>query len=197
MLGSQRITITPTTRLLRIGPVVVGVVVLMLAAGCVGSASAADAGSTHRNTRACDRPPPGAAGCLAIRHDTVGPSGRVVARARPSPAYYAPSDIRAAYGLRTASSHGRTVAIVDAYDDPKAEADLGVYRRQFGLPACTTANGCFTKVNQTRRRDPPQADGGWAQEISLDLDMVSATCPDCNIRLVEATATTSPTSGPP
>src|SRR5207249_6483910 len=34
----------------------------------------------------------------------------------------------------------------------------------------------------------PAADPGWAQEISLDLDMVSAVCPACHILLVEASS---------
>ncbi len=34
----------------------------------------------------------------------------------------------------------------------------------------------------------PRANGGWAQEISLDLDMVSAACPNCHILLVEASS---------
>jgi subtilase family serine protease len=75
---------------------------------------------------------------------------------------------------------------VDAYDDPNAEADLGVYRSQFGLPACTTANGCFRKVDQRGGTTYPRSNGGWAQEISLDVDMVSAICPNCHILLVEA-----------
>jgi hypothetical protein len=78
------------------------------------------------------------------------------------------------------------VAIVDAYDDPSAESDLGVYRARYGLPACTTANGCFKKVNQTGGTTYPRAEPGWAVEISLDLDMVSAACPNCHILLVEA-----------
>jgi subtilase family serine protease len=78
------------------------------------------------------------------------------------------------------------VAIVDAFDDPNAEADLGVYRAAYGLPACTTANGCFRKVNQTGGTTPPAADTGWAEEISLDVDMVSAVCQNCKILLVEA-----------
>jgi subtilase family serine protease len=80
------------------------------------------------------------------------------------------------------------VGIVDAYDDPNAESDLGVYRSQFGLAACTTANGCFRKVNQSGGTRYPRANGGWAQEISLDLDMVSAICPNCHILLVEASS---------
>jgi subtilase family serine protease len=61
-----------------------------------------------------------------------------------------------------------------------------VYRAQFGLPACTTGNGCFRKVNQDGGTAPPAVDAGWAQEVSLDLDMVSAVCPSCRILLVEA-----------
>jgi phosphodiesterase/alkaline phosphatase D-like protein len=106
-----------------------------------------------------------------------------------TPSGYGPSDLQSAYGLTAmASSEGatQTIAIVDAYDAPSAEADLGIYRSQFGLPACTTANGCFRKVNQRGGTTPPSTDAGWAQEISLDLDMASAICPNCHILLVEA-----------
>ena len=72
-------------------------------------------------------------------------------------------------------------------DDPNAESDLATYRSTFGLPACTTANGCFRKVNQNGAASPlPATDTGWAAEISLDVDMVSAVCPSCHILLVEA-----------
>jgi subtilase family serine protease len=76
---------------------------------------------------------------------------------------------------------------VDAFDDPNAESDLAQYRANFGLPACTTANGCFRKVNQNGGTLAPVPDVGWAEEISLDLDMVSAVCPLCHILLVEGT----------
>lgn len=102
-----------------------------------------------------------------------------------------PAQIKSAYKLAGSHALGRTVAIVDAYDDPKAESDLAVYRRAYGLPACTTANGCFRKVNQNGAARPlPAPDFGWAQEISLDLDAVSAACADCRILLVEADAPT-------
>jgi subtilase family serine protease len=105
-----------------------------------------------------------------------------------------PSQIQSAYKLAGLSANGRTVGIVDAYDDPDAEADLAVYRKTYGLPACTTANGCFTKVNQTGAASPlPTADAGWAEEETLDLDAVSAACPSCHILLVEAT---TPDNGP-
>src|SRR3954449_530482 len=104
---------------------------------------------------------------------------------------YWPDDLQRAYGLpRGAAANGgnQTVAIVDAYDVPTAEADLGVYRHNFNLGDCTTSNGCFRKVNQSGGSTPPAANGGWAQEISLDLDMVSAVCPKCHILLVEASS---------
>jgi hypothetical protein len=107
-----------------------------------------------------------------------------------SPTGYGPSDLQSAYGLTSAASSngsGETVAIVDAYDDPNAAADLATYRSYYGLPSCTTSNGCFKKVSQTGSTTSlPTADSGWAGEESLDLDMVSAVCPNCNILLVEA-----------
>ncbi|WP_235215566.1 S53 family peptidase [Phaeacidiphilus oryzae] len=110
----------------------------------------------------------------------------------PTSSGYTPSAIRSAYGLSGKSGSGRTVAIVDAFDDPKAESDLAAYRSAYGLSACTTANGCFTKVNQKGATSPmPSGDYGWAEEISLDLDMVSAACPDCHILLVEANSANS------
>jgi subtilase family serine protease len=111
-----------------------------------------------------------------------------VPHAAATPSGYGPADLRTAYGLNTSGGTGQTVAIVDAYDDKTAEADLGVYRTQFGLPACTTANGCFKKVNQSGIQGSyPANNAGWGLEVSLDLDMVSAVCPNCHILLVEAT----------
>src|SRR5664280_1867416 len=106
-----------------------------------------------------------------------------------SPAGFNPADLQSAYGLPSKNAGaGATVAIVDAYDDPNAEADLGVYRSQFGMSPCTTASGCFKKVNQSGGTSYPRSNGGWAEEISLDLDMVSAICPSCHILLVEASS---------
>ena len=99
-----------------------------------------------------------------------------------------PCQIQDAYRLPSqVAGTGRTVAIVDAYDNPNAESDLAVYRAAYGLPPCTTANGCFTKLNQSGSAGSyPAPNHGWGQEISLDLDAVSATCPQCHITLVEA-----------
>lgn len=102
------------------------------------------------------------------------------------PSGYGPTDLQGAYALPATAGAGATVAIIDAYDDPNAESDLATYRSQYGLPACTTANGCFKKVDQNGGTNYPTADSGWAGEISLDVDMVSAVCPQCHILLVEA-----------
>ena len=100
---------------------------------------------------------------------------------------YAPADLRDAYKVTETGSSSTIIAIVDAFGYDNAEADLGVYRAQWGLPACTTANGCFKKMNQRGMQDhyPPQ-NIGWAQESALDVDMASAMCPNCQIWLVEA-----------
>ena len=128
----------------------------------------------------------GAAG-FAHCHARVVTDAKGTPAVTPAPNGYGPADLQAAYGLPSATAGaGKTFAIVDAYDAPTAEADLGTYRSTFGLSACTTANGCFRKVNQTGGAALPRANGGWAQEISLDLDMASAVCPNCRILLVEA-----------
>ena len=130
----------------------------------------------------CGVAPVGSVRCMAIF--------AVASQFRPDsgPAGYHPAYLQSAYNLPSASKGtGETVAIVDAYDDPNAEADLGVYRLTFGLSACTTSNGCFKKVNENGGKKPPVPNAGWSEEISLDLDMVSAICPNCHILLVEGT----------
>ncbi len=105
------------------------------------------------------------------------------------------TDLRSAYGITGTGAGGRTVAVVNAMDDPNAEADLAVYRAAMGLPACTTANGCFRKVDATGGASYPAPDAGWSKEIALDLDMVSAACSDCHILLVEAATQDIPVLG--
>jgi subtilase family serine protease len=107
---------------------------------------------------------------------------------------FARADLLSAYKLPSTGGAGRTVAIVDAHDDPQAESDLAVYRSTYGLPPCTTANGCFKKVNEHGQASPlpaHDADDDWNPEVSLDLDMVSAVCPACHILLVESDTTDS------
>ena len=147
---------------------------------------------------ACGRPSAGHAACLAIlvpAATTQSSSGALRPALAPTLSGsgvgggYSPADLRSAYNLPSASAGtGQTVAIIDAYDDPNAESDLATYRSRYGLSACTSANGCFRKVNQSGGTALPKAEAGWAVEISLDLDMASAACPNCHILLVEATS---------
>src|ERR1019366_4197269 len=105
-----------------------------------------------------------------------------------------PADLHAAYRLPNDTSGTQTIALVDAYNDPTAESDLKTYSRQLGLPACTTANGCFEKVNQkgetanlpfprtvaelegAEAKEAEEAEG-WGGEISLDIETAPATSP--------------------
>lgn len=153
-------------------------------------AHAAPAGSPGNFVRSCSQPKRGEAACHAIVNTGFSSTGAATgAAAAATPSGYGPSDLRAAYNLpSTTAGSGFTVAIVDAYNDPNAESDLATYRSQYGIPACTTANGCFRKVNQTGGTSYPSSNSGWSQEISLDLDMVSALCPNCHILLVEASS---------
>jgi subtilase family serine protease len=123
----------------------------------------------------------GQAHCLGQGRLTPNTSGS------PTSSGLKPSDLISAYKLSGTTGNGRTVAIVDAFDDPNAASDLAAYRSAYSLPACTAASGCFKKVNGSGQTSPlPSADYGWAEEESLDLDMVSAICPSCHILLVEA-----------
>ena len=132
---------------------------------------------------ACDSAvKPGFAHCHA--HIVLTRAGQMLAAATPSG--FGPTDLRNAYAITNTGSRA-IIAIVDAFGYPNAERDLGTYRAQFGLPACTTANGCFTKVNQNGvQGNYPKTDVGWSQETALDLDMVSAICSSCSILLVES-----------
>lgn len=97
-----------------------------------------------------------------------------------------PSELQSAYHLAGLKSGGRTVAVVDAYGYTNLERDLGVYRSKFGLPACTRANGCLKILDQNGGTSLPRMDTGWAQEQALDVDAVSAACPDCKIVVLQA-----------
>ncbi|HEX6446546.1 MAG TPA: S53 family peptidase [Streptosporangiales bacterium] len=159
----------------------------LLTACLAGTASAAPSSAAHLKTyRACSAAPAaGHAACYAKFRLLQGLLGKRAHR-NATPSGYGPSSIRSAYKLPATGAKGRTVAIVDAFDDPTAAKDLATYRKHYGLKACTTANGCFRKIDQNGGKSYPKVDAGWALEISLDLDMVSAACGDCKILLVEA-----------
>lgn len=123
-----------------------------------------------------------------IRGENVAADGRPMASGSPGGIH--PDAMRTAYGVNAIAGStggaGMTIAIVDAYDSPSAEADLNFFSAQFGLPACTSAAGCFTKVGQTGTADLPQRDSGWEVEINLDVQWAHAMAPNARILLVEA-----------
>jgi plastocyanin len=138
----------------------------------------------------CDRPSPGEVSCDAIK---LVPSSKTThgAKAYVSPSYqtgpaggFTPADLASAYGYNPAAAVSQTVAIVDAYDDPNARADLNAFDAHYGLPQETSTS--FRKVNENGSTSPlPTADAGWAGEISLDIEAVRAVCNQCKILLVE------------
>ena len=172
----------------RFATTIVVIVTALLGTPAVAQAQTIAAASTTAKasvTAACGSARKGEFTCYALRRDDV----KATKGLRPlldTPSGYGPADLHGAYALPTGGGAGTTVAIVDAYDDPTAESDLAIYRAQYGLPPCTTANGCFKKVDQRGGTDYPITDTGWAGEISLDLDMVSAVAPNAHILLVES-----------
>jgi hypothetical protein len=152
-------------------------------------AAAQTAGAPGQDFRhACSAATPGWGQCGAMVDTNVVAFQGMATDA--SVAGYSPAQLQSAYNLTLAAGAagaGETVAVVDAYNDPDAAANLKTYRARYGLPAC--GSGCFRTVNEEGQASPlPKAAGktGWATEESLDLDMVSAICPNCHILLVEA-----------
>jgi subtilase family serine protease len=112
-----------------------------------------------------------------------------VKTAAAQPQGWGAKDIESAYKLPVTRGKGQTVAVVDAYTSPGLASDLAVYRKQYGLPACTAASGCLRIVNQEGKPAPlpsQDPDFGWEVETTLDVSMVSAACPLCKIIVVEA-----------
>lgn len=158
-------------------------VVSALAAG-VPTASAAPAAKLHPAHVCKAVAAKGEATCHALK--MVNSKGVAPMATTPPAGGIDPTELKSAYKLTGLSSGGRTVAIVDAYGYTNLERDLGIYRSQFGLPACTKANGCLKILDQNGGTTLPRMDIGWAQEQALDVDAVSAACPDCKIIVVQA-----------
>ena len=216
----------------------VGIVSLLMLPGAAGAnrpRRAQPLSLTHqhqyRAVPVCAQPSSGHGACLALRVARRGvptttrsarvqqlrAAAKVAPGAAPSPASgeigYTPGQLHIAYVLPTAAPSVQTIALVDAYHDPTAEADLKAYDQEFGLPECTAANGCFKQVNEKgetgkppfpastaeleealvspdeERREEAEDAEGWGLEISLDVETAHAICQSCNIVLVEASST--------
>lgn len=140
-------------------------------------------------------PPPGGTALVCGLPDKItascGADIMVDATATPlastGPIGYTPAQLHKAYSLPNTAPTVKTIGIVDAYDDPTIDSDLGVYSQTLGLPACTIASGCLKKYTQTgATKGFPAADPNWALEISLDVEVAHAICQNCKLVLVEA-----------
>ncbi|HEY6762183.1 MAG TPA: S53 family peptidase [Baekduia sp.] len=164
-----------------IAAVVAGLLLCAFAIAPAARAAAPDV----QSERVCFDAIPGFAACHA--RVVTDAFGQPLASKAPDPAHFGATDLQSAYSLPSSTAGvGQTIAIVDAFDAASAEDDLAVYRETYGLPPCTGANGCFAKVDQRGGTTLPRKEPAWGQEISLDLDMASATCPNCKLLLVEA-----------
>ncbi len=199
----------------------------MIPAGAAAGETVAPLPSSEYAVRpACSQPRPGRASCLALQLVPVGieaqrhthPIGMIRKAGAAHPAVPSPKtgelglrpqDIHSAYSLPASAPGEATVALIDAYNDPAAESDLKTYDEEFGLPPCTTENGCFKKVGEHSGSGTPwpgtvkeleealassnkavKEEGvearEWAVEISLDIESAHATCQSCKLLLVEA-----------
>lgn len=161
-----------------------GVLLLALGGFALGAQAADATPGQHLHPQKLCSPVKGGAECYAQK--LVAPDGSTLQLSSPPSTGITPAQLQSAYKLTGLTSGGRTVAIIDAYGYPNLERDLGVYRTQFGLSACTKANGCLKIMDQNGGSSLPRFNAGWAGEQALDIDAVSASCPDCKIIVVQA-----------
>ncbi len=142
--------------------------------------------------------PPGFGGFGDLNCISMGGGGG----GAPRSGSMAPKDVLAAYQIpASAAANGKIVALIEL-PSVHGMADVNAYRKQFGipeLPACpvngsgvptpgTTA--CFARVGEDGTVNSVSSSdcAGWSGETGLDMDMVSAACPDCSIVLAEASS---------
>ncbi len=185
----------------RMRTLAVGAIAVAALAASILPATADQPVVTHSRAHSCALPDPDSASCNAIRVDTFVNGVLVSPDAAPAGyVYHNAAQLRTAYGVTSTGSPSTVIAIVDAHDAKSALTDLNIYRAGNGLPSIDNCavdsskkpifdgvTACFAKVNQRGTTNGmPGPNTGWAQEISLDLDMASAICPQCSILLVEA-----------
>jgi subtilase family serine protease len=181
---------------------ILGVLTSVVAASAQQKPSAADIHAElvsgqllarHGQTPVCTLPQ---LPCLAEAVTTT--PGSTTALSTSAPAGYGPANLAAAYELPPASVGVKgTIALIEADAYPNLESDLATYRAQYGLPPCTTANGCLTVADY--HGGPPLPASGSPQiqseeeeaafETALDVDMASAACPHCRVTEIQAPPT--------
>ncbi|MFL6023308.1 MAG: hypothetical protein ACJ72O_08205 [Marmoricola sp.] len=170
-----------------------GLGAITLVAGVLASTPADAASNGRHATRVCAASTQALTASCSAKVMVSDKTGAVPNATTPPGSALTPTQLRAAYGLTGNATS--TVAIVDAYGYPNLERDLGVYRTQFGIPACTRANGCLRIIDQNGGTNLPRFNTGWAGETALDVDAVSAICPGCKIVVVQAKSASIPDLG--
>jgi subtilase family serine protease len=96
------------------------------------------------------------------------------------------AEMRGIYGFDLVSNtgEGETIALVLWGNDPRLESDLGTFSTYYGLPPCTTANGCFTKIYSNGIGSTGSPDSGL--EESLDVEWAHAIAPGAKLIYVIA-----------
>ncbi|MDX6301369.1 MAG: hypothetical protein QOF53_2583 [Nocardioidaceae bacterium] len=157
----------------------------LLVSALAAVSPAADAAPTMHGKRVCSVSRAATSASCSAKV-LVDAAGAVPHSTSPAASARTPTELRSAYSLTGTSSGGRTVAIVDAYGYPNLARDLATYRSQFKLSTCTTSSGCLKILDQNGGTSLPRFNAGWAGEQALDVDAVSAICPDCKILVVQA-----------
>ncbi|HET7018670.1 MAG TPA: S8 family serine peptidase, partial [Streptosporangiaceae bacterium] len=137
----------------------------------------------------CATPKPGQAGCFLVYRPQAAVNRALSAGLISKPHGLTPADLRSAYKLPDEATSDQTVAVSIAFHTDGLAKFLATYRKEFGLPPCTVASGCFRQVNQKGHATPVAPSGtftGWDLEATLDVSMISASCPHCKILVVEA-----------
>jgi len=133
------------------------------------------------------------------RADAIGSTGaaeaplpqEAVPQAVSKSGSYSPADLASLYRIPSGLTSDATIAIIDVGSDPNTVKQLNYYRSYFGLPACTSANGCFREIAQDGSTNLPPVASGWVAEIAMDVQAVSAVCPSCHLLLVDAKSASS------
>jgi subtilase family serine protease len=100
-----------------------------------------------------------------------------------------PAQVETAYGLsgltfggQAANGSGQTIAIVDGYNDPNIQTELGVFDNANGLPPPQS----LRVVGQSGGAATTASDSGWAQEEALDVEWAHALAPGAAIVVISA-----------
>ena len=145
-------------------------------------------------TRACPDEAPGGASCNLWELGPAAPGVFVPGDIQGGVTAWGANDLASAFDVPTTLPTSATVAVVSGSHNPNLESDLQVYRNAYGLPTCSTANGCLRIVNATGGTTFGGTNPADVAESATDVQMASGGCPNCKLLVVieSASATQAP-----